>query len=169
MTQVFIQKCKLRTYTTPPGSHLWVGEIQRWSLQHQYSVGIWTKRMKPLQVWSTKNMPQLACIYRCSAHIFLFSIDAKLILHTLADPAIQWSLSQARDISLPLQQKGLWPWIKLLASCSNSIGARASNQGCRALGLKMATGKIRADMSLINPHPQAKTRARTRARNPLRA
>jgi len=31
--------------------------------------------------------------------------------------------------------------------------------------LKMATGKIRADMGLINPHPQAKTRAR----NPLRA
>jgi len=33
----------------------------------------------------------------------------------------------------------------------------------------MATGKIRADIGLINPHPQAKIRARTRARNPLRA
>jgi len=33
------------------------------------------------------------------------------------------------------------------------------------LYIKMATGKIRVDMGLINPHPQAKTRAR----NPLRA
>jgi len=32
----------------------------------------------------------------------------------------------------------------------------------------MATGKIRADTNFRNPHPQAKTRARTRARNPQR-
>ena len=34
--------------------------------------------------------------------------------------------------------------------------------------LKMATGKIRADINFINPYPRAKIRARARARNPQR-
>ena len=34
--------------------------------------------------------------------------------------------------------------------------------------LKMATGKIRADINFINPYPHAKIRARARAHNPQR-
>ena len=86
VTQVFIQKCKLRTYTIPPESHLWVGEIKDEACSI-YILLVWTMRMKPLQVRATKHiMPTtciVACIYRCSAHRFLFSIDAKLILRTL--------------------------------------------------------------------------------------
>ena len=36
------------------------------------------------------------------------------------------------------------------------------------LRLKMATGKIRADINFINPYSCAKIRARARARNPQR-
>ena len=83
MTQVFIQKCKLRTYTIPPESHLWVGEIKDEACNINILL-VWTMRMKPLQRYELRNTcQQHACIYRCSAHRLLFSIDAKLILPTL--------------------------------------------------------------------------------------
>ena len=40
--------------------------------------------------------------------------------------------------------------------------------GQEGASIWMATGKIRADTDLIDPHPRVKTRARTRARNPPR-
>jgi hypothetical protein len=44
----------------------------------------------------------------------------------------------------------------------------SSNVSMDVTRLKMATGKIRADINFVNPYPHAKIHVRTRARNPPR-